>query len=253
VAIAFSGGVDSSTLAAVCYKVLGEKAVAIIAKSPTYTSEEMFDAKVVAQEIGIELQVVETDELTNEDFVRNPENRCYYCKKELLTKLLKVANKLGFKTVFEGTNFSDLSEHRPGFQAVKELANVYSPWFENGFTKDEIRLLARRMQLSIHNKPSLACLASRIPFNERITSEKLARVEKAEEEIKKIVGVKQLRVRDHSGLARIEVCKDQINLLCDPGIQDKIDNALKQLGFKYVTVDLAGYQTGSMLRTLNKQ
>lgn len=250
VVIAFSGGVDSSTLAAVCHEVLGKKAVAVIAKSPTYTSEEMVDAKAVVKGIGIKLLVVETDELSNEDFSRNPENRCYYCKKELLTQLLKVANKLGFKTVFEGTNFSDLSEHRPGFQAVRELANVYSPWFENEFTKDEIRLLAKRMELSIHDKPSLACLASRIPFNERITSEKLTRVEKAEEEIKKIVRVKQLRVRDHKGLARIEVHRDERSLLSSPEVQDKIEHALRKLGFRYVTVDLAGYQTGSMLRAL---
>jgi uncharacterized protein len=253
VVIAFSGGVDSSTLAAICLQVLGEKAVAVTAKSPTYTSKEMIDAKAVAREIGIKLQIIETDEVSNEDFSRNPENRCYYCKKELLTQLLELANKLGFKAVFEGTNFSDLSEHRPGFQAVKELANVYSPWFENQFTKNEIRLLAKRMGLSTHNKPSIACLASRIPFNERITSEKLARIEKAEEAIKTIVNVTQLRVRDHNGLARIEVYKDEQNLLSSPGVQDKINSALKRLGFKYVTVDLAGYQTGSMLRTLKTE
>jgi uncharacterized protein len=253
VVIAFSGGVDSSTLAVVSHKVLGKKAIAVIAKSPTYTSEELADAKAVAREIGIKLLVVETDELANEDFSRNPENRCYYCKRELLKKLSKTANELGFNAVFEGTNYSDLLEHRPGFQAVKELANVYSPWFENEFTKSEIRLLATRMRLSVHNKPPLACLASRIPFYDRITSEKLARIEKAEESIKKIVSVRQLRVRDHNGLARIEVGKDERSLLSVPEVQDKIDTALKELGFKYVTVDLAGYQSGSMLRTLNKE
>jgi uncharacterized protein len=250
VVIAFSGGVDSSTLAAVCRDVLGEKVVAVIAKSPTYTSGEMVDAKAVAQEIGIKLQVVETDELSNENFSKNPENRCYFCKKELLTQLLQVANHLGFIAVFEGTNFSDLSEHRPGFQAVKELTNVYSPWFENKFTKDEIRLVAKRKGLSVHNKPSLACLASRIPFNEKITPEKLSRIEKAEQIIKEITGVSQLRVRDHNGLARIEAGKDERGLLCSLEIFDKINNSLKQLGFKYVTVDLEGYRTGSMLHTL---
>jgi pyridinium-3,5-biscarboxylic acid mononucleotide sulfurtransferase len=251
VVIAFSGGVDSSTLAAICHDVLGKKAAAVIAKSPTYTSGEMVDAKAVSAEIGIKLQVIETDEMSNENFSRNPENRCYYCKKELLNQLLKVANQLGFKAVFEGTNFSDLSEHRPGFQAVKELPNVYSPWFENKFTKDEIRSVAKQMGLSVQNKPSLACLASRIPFNERITAEKLARIEKAEDTIKEIVGITQLRVRDHNGLARIEVGKEERKLLCSPEVQDKIESALKRLGFKYVTVDLTGYQTGSMLRTLS--
>ncbi|HTY74472.1 MAG TPA: ATP-dependent sacrificial sulfur transferase LarE [Candidatus Nanoarchaeia archaeon] len=251
VVIAFSGGVDSSTLAAICHDVLGEKAVAVIAKSPTYTSMEMAEAKAVAQEIGIKLQVIETDEMSNENFSRNPENRCYYCKKELLTELLTVANQLGFKAVFEGTNFSDLSEHRPGFQAVKELPNVYSPWFENKFKKDEIRSIAKRIGLSVQNKQSLACLASRIPFNEKITPEKLSRIEKAEQIIKEITGVSQLRVRDHNGLARIEVGKDERELLCSIQTFDKINSNLKQLGFKYVTVDLEGYRTGSMLHTLN--
>jgi pyridinium-3,5-biscarboxylic acid mononucleotide sulfurtransferase len=252
VLIAYSGGVDSSTLAAVCHEVLGNKAVAVIARSPTYTSGEMVDAKTVSKEIGIKLLIIETDEMSNENFSRNPENRCYYCKKELLTQLLKVADHIGFKAVFEGTNFSDLSEHRPGFQAIKELPNVYSPWFESKFTKDEIRSVARQMNLSVQNKPSLACLASRIPFNEKITPEKLSRIEKAEQTIKEITGVSQLRVRDHNGLARIEVGRNERELLCSTKTFDKINSILKQLGFKYVTVDLEGYQTGSMLHTLNK-
>ena len=250
--IAFSGGVDSSTLAAISHEVLGERAVAVIAQSPTYTSEELRYAKKIAKEIGIKLYVVETNELENENFSKNPENRCYYCKKELLKCLTDFAHGLKFKVVFEGTNFSDLSEHRPGFQAVKKLANVYSPWAYNGFTKDEIRDVAKKMGLSVQDKPSLSCLASRIPYNERVTSEKLERVGKAERAIKKIVGVRQLRVRDHNGLARIEVGKDERNLLCNLEVQDKINNKLKQLGFKYITIDLEGYQTGSMLRTLKK-
>ena len=143
VVIAFSGGVDSSTLAAVSHEVLGEKVVAVIAQSPTYTSEELQDAKQIAQDIGIKLYVVETNELDNPDFNRNPENRCYYCKKELLQTLLAFAHKIGFKAVFEGTNFSDLSDHRPGFKAVQEAKNVYSPWMINGFTKNEIRQVAK--------------------------------------------------------------------------------------------------------------
>ena len=252
VVIAFSGGVDSSTLAALSHEVLGDKAVAVIAQSPTYTSEELIDAKKIAKDIGIKLFVIETNELANENFSRNPENRCYYCKKELLQTLSDFANKLGFKAVFEGTNFSDLSDHRPGFKAVQEAKNVYSPWFVNAFNKDEIRQVAKEMGLSIHNKSPLACLASRISFNERITAEKLARVDKAEQVVKAITGVKQVRVRDHNGLARIEVGKAERNLLWNQGAQDKISSALRQLGFKYVTVDLEGYQTGSMLRALEK-
>ena len=252
VVIAFSGGVDSSTLAKVSHDVLGDKAVAVIAQSPTYTSEELKEATEIAKNIGIKLYVIETNELANENFSKNPENRCYFCKKELLKSLTSFANKLGFQAVFEGTNFTDLSDHRPGFLAVQEAKNVYSPLMLNKFSKNEIRQLAKTMGLTVHDKPALACLASRIPFNEKITAEKLSRIDKAEQAVKALTGVKQVRVRDHNGLARIEVGKTERSLLCNLEVQDKISYELKQLGFKYVTVDLEGYQTGSMLRTLNK-
>ena len=249
VVIAFSGGLDSSTLAAVSHNVLGERVVAVTAKSPTYTPEELEDAVNVAREIGIKFYVVETDELSNEDFSKNPENRCYYCKKELLKSLHKTAGELGFKAVFEGTNLSDLAGHRPGFVAVKELAYTFSPWVETGFTKDEIRFVAKQMGLSVEDKPSNACLASRVPFHERITAEKLSRIGKAEQIIKELTGVRQLRVRDHNGLARIEVEKNERKLLCDAELLDKLAVKLKAIGFKYVTIDAEGYRTGSMLLT----
>jgi uncharacterized protein len=251
VVIAFSGGVDSSTLAAVSHEVLAEKAVAVIAQSPTYTSEELQDAKQIAQDVGIKLYVVETNELDNPDFNRNPENRCYYCKKELLQTLLNFAHKLGFKTVFEGTNFSDLSDHRPGFKAVQEAKDIFSPWMLNGFSKDEIRQVAKQMGLSVYDKPALACLASRIPFNEKITAEKLCRIDKAEQAVKALTGVTQVRVRDHNGLARIEVAKTERNLFCNVDVLDRVAEALKSLGFKYVTFDVEGYRSGSMLKTLD--
>lgn len=247
VLIAFSGGVDSATLAAVSHSVLGDKAVAVTAQSPTYTAQEMEEAKEIAREIGIKLMIVETNELSSENFIENPENRCYYCKKELLTKLLEVAAKLGFEAVFEGTNFSDLKEHRPGFQAVKELENVYSPWCENEFTKEEIRGVAKELGLTVHNKLPQPCLATRVPYHEKITRERLLRIGKAEQVIKEIAHVKQIRVRDHNGLARIEVGKDERKLLCDVHIFDAINGKLKQLGFKYVTIDLEGYRSGSLL------
>jgi len=253
VVVAFSGGVDSSTLAALSHKVLGDKVVAVAAKSPTYTSEELEDAKKVAIEIGIKLFIIETDELSNEDFSRNPENRCYYCKKELLKNLTDFAHELGFKTVFEGTNLSDLNDHRPGFQAVKEAKNVCSPWMLNKFSKSEIRQVAKQIGLSVHDKPALACLASRIPFNEKITADKLTRVERAERAVKALTGVKQVRVRDHNGLARIEVAKTERNIFCNTRVLDSVNEALKELGFKYVTFDLEGYRSGSMLKTLDEQ
>ncbi|MGB9915375.1 MAG: ATP-dependent sacrificial sulfur transferase LarE [Candidatus Bathyarchaeales archaeon] len=251
VVIAFSGGLDSSTLAAVSHIVLGDKAVAVTAKSPTYSAGELEDARKVAKEIGIKLYVIETNELANKDFSRNPENRCYYCKKELLEHLQKMAKELGFKAVFEGTNFSDLTAHRPGFKAVKEMENVYSPWVDTQFTKEEIRVLAIELGLSTHDKPPLACLASRVPYHEKITAERLERIEKAEQAVRKITGAQQLRVRDHNGLARIEVGKDERKIFCDIEVMDKIADELKRIGFKYVTLDLEGYKSGSMLRTLD--
>jgi pyridinium-3,5-biscarboxylic acid mononucleotide sulfurtransferase len=201
VVIAFSGGVDSATLSAISQQVLGEKVVAVIAQSPTYTQAELREAKQVAKDIGIKLYITLTDELKNPDFAKNPENRCYFCKKELLHKLKTFAQNHGFAIVFEGTNFSDLSEHRPGFRAVQEAEGVYSPWVATKFSKEEIRAVAKGLGLSIHDKPSLACLASRIPYNHEITAEKLKRIEEAENAIQEIVKVKQLRVRDHNGLS----------------------------------------------------
>jgi pyridinium-3,5-biscarboxylic acid mononucleotide sulfurtransferase len=253
VVIAFSGGVDSAVLAAVSQQVLGQKAVAIIAQSPTYTADELRDAQKIARDIDIKFYVIQTDELQNEDFKKNPENRCYYCKKELLQKLIKFAHEHGFGVVFEGTNFSDLSDHRPGFKAVQEIEGVYSPWVACKFSKPEIRQTAKNMGLSVYDKPSHACLASRIPFNQPITAEKLSRVYQAEQAIEAIVPVRQLRVRDHNGLARIEVGEDERALLCNVEVMDRVALALKELGFDYVTLDLEGYRSGSMLKTLEPQ
>jgi pyridinium-3,5-biscarboxylic acid mononucleotide sulfurtransferase len=250
VVIAFSGGVDSTTLAAISHQVLAEKAVAVIAHSPTYTAEEMRNAKTTALSIGIKLYVTLTNQLQNEDFTKNPENRCYFCKKELLQKLMTFAGEHGFGAVFDGTNFSDLGEHRPGFKAVQEVEGVYTPWVFCKFSKGEIREVAKQMGLNVHEKRASPCLATRIPFNERITAEKLGRIEKAEEAIRRIVNVEQLRVRDHNGLARIEVGKDERALFGNPDVLDRVAGELKRLGFVYVTFDLEGYRSGSMLKTL---
>jgi pyridinium-3,5-biscarboxylic acid mononucleotide sulfurtransferase len=252
VVVAFSGGVDSSTLAGVAHEVLCDKVVAVIAKSPTYPAEELEEAKKIAEHIGVRWFVIETNELENPDFICNPENRCYFCKKELLQTLTHFAYEIGFKVVFEGTNFSDLSDHRPGFKAVQEIEDVYSPWMINKFTKDEIRQVAKQMGLSVHDKPAMACLASRIPFNEEITAEKLSRVAKAEQAVKTLTGVRQFRVRDHNGLARIEISRAERALFCDVDVWDRVAEELKKLGFVYVTFDLEGYRSGSMLKTLGK-
>ncbi len=249
VVIAFSGGVDSATLAAVCKQVLGDKVIAVVAQSPTYPADELRDAQKLAREIDLKLYVLLTQELENQDFVKNPENRCYYCKKELLQKLVTFAKNHGLSAVFEGTNLSDLGDHRPGFKAVQETEGVYSPWVACKFSKEEIRQVAKNLGLTVYDKPSLACLASRIPFNEAITAERLKRIEQAENAIKELVKVRQLRVRDHGGLARIEVGADERQLFFDTDVLDIVAARLKRLGFKYVTFDLEGYRSGSMLET----
>lgn len=247
VVIAFSGGVDSSTLAAIAHQVLGDKAVAVIAQSPTYTQAELKEAQQVAKEIGIKHYITLTHEHENPDFIKNPENRCYFCKKELLEKLKEFAHQHGFAVVFEGTNFSDLDAHRPGYRAVQETRDVYSPWVEAKFSKEEIRQVARNLGLAVHDKPAAACLASRIPFNEPITVDRLRRVEEAENAIREIIKVKQLRVRDHNSIARIEIGTNERELLFSVDALDLIAVKLKRLGFKYVTFDLEGYRSGSML------
>lgn len=253
VVIAFSGGVDSSTLTAVTYRLLGDRVVAVTASSPTYPPEELEAAAQVAGEIGVKHMVVESDELSVEEFCKNPENRCYYCKGHLLDRLLRVADELGFKVVFEGTNLSDLNGHRPGFQAVEERGNVFSPWVEARFTKEEVRAIAKKLGLSVADKPSYACLSSRIPFGERITKERLKRVWMAERAVKTLTKARQVRVRDHDDLARIEVDVTERKLFFSEDVMDKVASELKRLGFKFVTVDLEGYCSGSMLRTLKRE
>jgi len=251
VVVAFSGGVDSSTLAAICHMVLGERAVAAVAQSLIHASEELLTAERVAGEIGIPFYVVQTSELSDSFFCANSENRCYFCKKELIGCLKQLAGQLGFKVVFEGTNFSDLSGHRPGFRAVEESLDVFSPWVVNKFSKDEIRQLAKYLGLSVYDKPSLACLASRISFNQQITEEKLVRVDNAERAVRAISGAVQVRVRDHDGLARIEVSRDDFALFCSVAVWDQVVVELLWLGFRYVTFDLRGYVSGSMLRAVD--
>jgi uncharacterized protein len=247
--VAFSGGVDSSTLAAICFGVLGDRVAALTAKSATYPWEELEEAKKTAKEIGIKHYILETNELSNKDFVKNPENRCYYCKGELLDVFKDFAAKLGFKVIFEGTNSSDLSGHRPGFKAIKERGNVFSPWVEAEFTKEEIRELAKELGLSYSEKPASPCLATRIPFGVRITEEKLCRIESAERKVREIIHPKELRVRDHGDTARIEVGKNERSLLYDEKTMDRISAELKKLGYKFVTMDMNGYRTGSLLES----
>jgi len=237
VAVAFSGGVDSSLLAYAAKDILGKDAIAVTIDSPTLPRSELRSAKKVAKEIGIKHLIVKHD-ADDENFLKNPKDRCYYCKKSDLKILKEVARKNNVKHVVDGTNADDLKEERYGVRALDE-EEVLSPLAEVGLSKREIRELAREIGLSNAEKPPMACLASRIPCGKRITKERLKRIEKAEDSIQKILNSNVvIRVRDHDRIAKIE-CSD-ISLIFRN--RDKIIEKLKDLGFDYVTVDLEGYK-----------
>lgn len=246
VVIAFSGGVDSTLLAKVALDVLGDKVIAVTARSETYTKSELEDAIELAKKIGIRHEVIVSEELDIPEFSHNPANRCYYCKKELLKKLKEIAEAYGFKNVIEGANFDDTDDYRPGMIAVDEMG-VRSPLKEAKLTKSEIRDLSKRFGLPTWDKPSAACLASRFPYGSEITREKLNVIGEAEAFLKSL-GIRQLRVRHHDQIARIEVAEKDMDILIQN--RQQIVIKLKELGFKYVTMDLQGYRTGSMNEVL---
>jgi uncharacterized protein len=243
VVVAFSGGVDSSTLAALTAKTIG-RVIAITAISPTTPEREIRDACRIANEIGIKHALLELNELKDSNFVKNTADRCFFCKKILVESLLDFGRKIGYEVVFEGTNASELLGHRPGYKAVKSFKNVYSPWAEFGITKDEIREIAKEMGFSFYDKPSVACLASRIPFGIPIDEEKLKAVDRAESIILDVLKVRQVRVRNFDGMAVIEVERDDIGKFLSNS--DVIARKLREIGFKRVLLDLEGYATGKL-------
>jgi uncharacterized protein len=249
--VAFSGGVDSSFLAYMARRVLGARAVAVCATSPTYPSFELEEARRVAAEIGVELRVVESNELQIEGFSENPPDRCYFCKRELFGKLRAIAESLGLEAVLDGSNADDRKDHRPGRAAARELG-VMSPLLDADLGKEEIRVLSRRAGLSTAEKPAFACLASRFPYFTRITPEKLRMVDRAETFLREL-GFKQYRVRHHGDTARIELAAGEIPRAADPSTAARIVAAFKQIGFLYVALDLEGYRTGSMNETLARE
>lgn len=248
VLVAFSGGVDSTFLAKVAYDELGEKAVAVTAKSATYPRREFEAAESLAREIGVRWIVIETAETEDPQFASNPPERCYYCKKELFGRLLEIAQKEGLARVADGANTDDSDDYRPGAKAAAQLG-IASPLRDAGFTKQEIREVSRELGLPTHDKPSLACLASRFPYGTPITKEKLQRVNDAEECLRSL-GFRQVRVRDHGATARIEVEPGMAARLMEPEVSRKLSEALHRLGYTYVAVDLDGYRTGSMNEAL---
>ncbi|MCD5402009.1 ATP-dependent sacrificial sulfur transferase LarE [candidate division NPL-UPA2 bacterium] len=246
--IAFSGGVDSTFLVKVAYDTLGREALAVTARSPSYPAAELKEARQLACKIGIEHLVIDSEELNNEDFAQNPPRRCYFCKKELFSKLVNLAGEKGIKWVADATNSDDEDDFRPGREAAKELG-IRSPLLKAKLSKNDIRCLSRKLGLPTWDKPAYACLASRFPYGEKITEEKLKRVDKAEVFLRTL-GFGQLRLRHHDNLARIEVDKENISAFLDENRRKRIIDYLKSLGYRYITLDLQGYRTGSLNESL---
>ena len=248
VAVAFSGGVDSTFLLAVAHQVLADRTLAITALSSLFPAREKDEALQFADTKGIRHIVYEMDEFAIEGFAENPENRCYLCKKSLFSHFLEIAAGQGIPFLVEGSNVDDDGDYRPGTLAIKELG-VCSPLREAGMTKTEIRQLSHEIGLPTWDKPSFACLASRFPYGETITREKLKAVENSERLLFDL-GFRQVRVRHHGNLARIEVNPDEMEKLMSPAIREAIYSGIKQAGFTYATLDLHGYRTGSMNETI---
>lgn len=247
-AVAFSGGVDSTFLLYAAQEALGEQAVAVTASSELVPERELQEAQQFCRSLGVRQVVVPFEALKVEGVSQNPENRCYLCKRELFQKFLKIAEQESLRTVVEGSNLDDEGDYRPGMQAVAELG-IGSPLRQVGFSKKEIRILSRHFSLPTWGKPSFACLASRIPYGEEITPEKLRMVEKAEQLLLDL-GFSQLRVRVHDNLARIELEPSEFDRFMKEGIRTPVSRELKKLGFSYVTLDIQGYRTGSMNETI---
>lgn len=249
-AVAFSSGVDSTLLLAAAHDALGDKVLAVTARSCSFPERELKEAVTFAKANGIEHVIVDSEELDIEGFSQNPVNRCYLCKSELFTKIRDVAEKKGIKEILEGSNLDDLGDYRPGLQAITEL-KVKSPLRHVGLTKEEIRRLSQQLGLPTWDKQSFACLASRFPYGEIISPEKLKMVEEAEQLLLDL-GFRQVRVRHHNTLARIEIDETEMAKIIDQGIRTKINEKFKALGFAYTALDLKGYRTGSMNETLAK-
>jgi uncharacterized protein len=242
--IAFSGGVDSAYLAYVASLELGERALAVTGDSASYPAFQRELADKLTHQFGISHELVFTEEFSDANYTTNPPNRCYYCKTELYTKLSEIARERGFAVIVDGTNADDVGDYRPGRQAAGEHG-VRSPLLECGLTKADIRELSRRAGLPTWDEPASACLSSRIPYGQIVTIEKLTMIDRAEMSLKSL-GFRQVRVRHHGDVARIELSVDEMALALNLEMAQRISGALKPLGFKYVALDLEGYRTGSL-------
>lgn len=248
VIVAYSSGVDSTFLLKVAHDTLGEKAIAATARSCSFPARELTEASAFCETHGIEQIIIDFDQLSVEGVKENPKNRCYLCKKALFSKLCQAAKERGVPYIVEGSNMDDNGDYRPGMLAVRELG-IKSPLQKAQLTKADIRMLSREMGLLTWDKPSYACLATRFVYGETITEEKLSMVDKAEQKLIDL-GFRQMRVRIHGMLARIEVERGELERLLQPQIAEPLTQYLHELGFLYVTLDLDGYRMGSMNQTL---
>jgi uncharacterized protein len=244
VIVAFSAGVDSTFLAAVANEVLGAKALAVTATSPSFPERELQEACELAASLGLNHRVIRSNEMANPEYANNPKSRCYHCKTELYGLIRELADTEGFAHIVDGTNKDDLKDYRPGRKAAMEKV-VESPLQELEFTKEDIRQASRDMGLKTADKPAFSCLASRFPYGVPITVEGLKSVEKAENGLRDL-GFSNLRVRAHGDMARIELPPDQIARAMADGTREQIADLIKSSGFRYVTIDLQGYRRGSL-------
>jgi uncharacterized protein len=244
VVVAFSGGIDSALVAAISARALGDRALAVTAVSPSLAPGELDDARRVASEVGIRHRAVETHEAEKEEYLANGTDRCYHCKTELYSVLQGIARAESLPVIASGTNVDDLGDYRPGLQAAWE-ARVHHPLVEAGFSKADVREAATLLDISVADKPSSACLSSRIAFGMRISVDELTRVGRAERVLKDL-GLRQVRVRVHGDIARVEVEASEVPRLMEPIAREAVTRQLKSLGFTFVTLDLEGFRSGSM-------
>ena len=249
VVVAYSGGVDSAYLACVAARTLGPAALAVTADSPSYPERHRQMAIDIAAGFSLTHEFVRTGELDRPEYRANDADRCYHCKHELFSRLTALAAARGFRTVVDGFNADDRGDYRPGRRAAREFG-VRSPLDEIGLTKPEIRELARRAGLPIWDEPASACLSSRIPYHSEVTNEKLRTIERAETALREL-GFRVCRVRHHDTLARLEFGRDEMSRALEPAVRDAIARALRALGYRYVTIDLDGYRTGSLNEALH--
>ena len=249
VLVAYSGGVDSTFLAVTAHEVLGQNSLAIFASSPVAPPMEKEDAESVARQIGLRFKIIESNEMDNPDFIANPPERCYYCKRELFSELKPMALAEGLKWIADGTNADDLSDFRPGRKASAE-AGIRSPLLEAGLTKTEIRQLSHAKGLPTWDRPASPCLASRIPYGIPVTAETLNKIAQGEKYLHSL-GLRQLRLRHHGDIARIELDPEDMEKIIKADIRRGIVEHIKALGYKYVALDLTGYRIGSLNEVLD--